>query len=231
MQFNDLFFCDLCAFAPLRLCGEIFNMTQNTIDTVVFDLGNVLISFNPRWLYRKLLPDEAAIDRFFAETAFDAWNAQMDGGLSFAEGIAAQSARFPHYRPLFEAFFERWQETIGGAIPESLAVFQALRQAGLRTYALSNFSAETYPQATRRFPFLNDFDGSVISGQEGVSKPDPAIYALLCQRYSIAPERAVFIDDKLENVETARQLGMHGIHFTDPQTLPPALRALGLRFD
>lgn len=203
-------------------------MPQNTIDTVVFDLGNVLISFNPRWLYRKLLPDEAAIDRFFAETAFDAWNAQMDSGLSFAEGIAAQSARFPHYRPLFEAFFERWHEVIGGAIPESLAVFQALRQAGIRTYALSNFSAETYPLATRRFPFLLDFDGSVISGHERISKPDPAIYELLCNRYSIAPERAVFIDDKRENVEAARRHGMQGVHFTDPLALGPALRALGL---
>ena len=203
-------------------------MSQSAIDTVVFDLGNVLISFNPRWLYRKLLPDEAAIDRFFAETAFDAWNAQMDKGLSFAEGIAAQSARFPHYRPLFEAFFERWNEAIGGAIPESLAVFQALRQAGIRTYALSNFSAETYPLAIRRFPFLLDFDGSVISGQERVSKPAPAIYELLCNRYSIAPERAVFIDDKLENVEAARRQGMQGIHFVDPSVLPLALRALGL---
>ena len=203
-------------------------MPRNPIDSVVFDLGNVLISFNPRWLYRKLLPDEAAIYRFFAETGFDAWNAQMDGGLSFAEGIAAQSARFPQYRPLFEAFFERWPETIGGAIPESLSVFQALRQAGIRTYALSNFSAETYPLATRRFPFLRDFDGSVISGHERVSKPDPTIYKLLCERYAITPERTVFIDDKRENIETARQLGMQGIHFTEPQALHPALRALGL---
>ena len=77
-------------------------MSQTAIDTVVFDLGNVLFSFNPRWLYRKLLPDEAGIDRFFSETGFDAWNARMDAGLSFAEGIAAQSARFPQYRPLFE---------------------------------------------------------------------------------------------------------------------------------
>ena len=203
-------------------------MPRSAIDSVVFDLGNVLISFNPRWLYRKLLPDEASIDRFFAETNFDAWNAQLDAGLSFAEGIAAQGTRFPHYRPLFEAFFERWPEVIGGIIPESLALLQTLRREGIHTYALSNFSRETYPLATRRFPFLNGFDGSVISGYEGLCKPDPAIYSLLLERYAIAPKRAVFIDDKLENVETARQLGMHGIHFTDPQALQPALRALGL---
>ena len=203
-------------------------MRQTAIDTVVFDLGNVLFSFNPRWLYRKLLPDEAGIDRFFSETGFDAWNARMDAGLSFAEGIAAQSARFPQYRPLFAAFFERWSEAVGSAIPESLELLQTLRKNGIRTYALTNFSSENYPLVARRFPFLNDFDGSIISGHEGVCKPDPAIYALLLERYSITPERAVFIDDKLENIEAARRLGMHGIHFTDPQALPPALRALGL---
>ena len=203
-------------------------MSQTAIDTVVFDLGNVLFSFNPRWLYRKLLPDEASIDRFFSETGFDAWNARMDAGLSFAEGIAAQSARFPQYRSLFEAFFERWSEAVGDVIPESLELLQTLRKNGIRTYALTNFSSENYPLASQRFPFINDFDGSIVSGHEGVCKPDPAIYALLFERYSITPERAVFIDDKPENVEAARRLGMHGIHFTDPQALPSALRALGL---
>ena len=203
-------------------------MSQRAIDTVVFDLGNVLISFNPRWLYRKLLPDEASSDRFFSETGFDAWNARMDAGLSFAEGIAAQSARFPQYRSLFEAFFERWSEAVGDVIPESLELLQTLRKNGIRTYALTNFSSENYPLASQRFPFINDFDGSIVSGHEGVCKPDPAIYALLFERYSITPERAVFIDDKPENVEAARRLGMHGIHFTDPQALPSALRALGL---
>ena len=203
-------------------------MSQRAIDTVVFDLGNVLISFNPRWLYRKLLPDEASIDRFFSETGFDAWNARMDAGLSFAEGIAAQSARFPQYRSLFEAFFERWSEAVGSVIPESLELLQTLRKNSIRTYALTNFSSENYPLVARRFPFINDFDGSIVSGHEGVCKPDPAIYALLFERYSITPERAVFIDDKPENVEAARRLGMHGIHFTDPQALPSALRALGL---
>lgn len=152
----------------------------------------------------------------------------MDAGLSFAEGIAAQSARFPQYRSLFEAFFERWSEAVGDVIPESLELLQTLRKNGIRTYALTNFSSENYPLASQRFPFINDFDGSIVSGHEGVCKPDPAIYALLFERYSITPERAVFIDDKPENVEAARRLGMHGIHFTDPQALPSALRALGL---
>ena len=203
-------------------------MSAARVEAVVFDLGNVLIPFNPRWLFRKLLQDEASIDRFFAETDFDAWNTAMDAGRRFADGVAAHSRRFPHYRSLFEAFFERWHETIGEPIAESVEVLQALQKGGIRTYALTNFSAETYPLAVARFPFLADFDGAVVSGSEGVVKPDSAIYQRLVQRYSIDPARAVFIDDKLENVEAARRLGFNGIHFSDPALVRPALRALGL---
>ena len=203
-------------------------MTATTIDAVVFDLGNVLIPFNPRWLFAKLLPDDDAIDRFFGETGFDAWNLEMDAGRRFADGIAEHSRRFPHYRALFEAFFARWHETVGEPIGESVALLQTLRENSVRTYALTNFSAETFPLALSRFPFLADFDGTVVSGDEGLVKPDPAIYRLLLERYAITPQRAVFIDDKRENVDAARALGLHGIHFTTPTVLRPALRALGL---
>ena len=203
-------------------------MTTTTIDSVIFDLGNVLIPFNPRWLFRKILPDEVSIDRFFEETGFDAWNLEMDAGRSFADGIAAHSQRFPHHRALFEAFFDRWPETTGEPFTESVDMLQTLRQNGIRTYALTNFSAETFPLAVARFPFLSDFDGAVVSGDEGVIKPDPAIYQLLMQRYSITPSCAVFIDDKLENVQAAQRLGLHGIHFVEPTATRIALRALGL---
>lgn len=203
-------------------------MHKPTIDTVIFDLGNVLIPFNPRWLFRKMLPNDVAIDQFFAETGFDAWNAEMDAGRPFADGIAAHSARYPHHRPLFEAFFERWHETVGEPISESVEVFRTLKHEGIRTYALTNFSAETFPLALARFPFLHDFDGTIVSGHEGLVKPDAAIYELLMTRYAVAPERAVFIDDKQENVEAARALGMAGIHFTDAALLRQQLREMGL---
>ena len=203
-------------------------MSQPTIAAVVFDLGNVLIPFNPRWLFGKLLPDEASIDRFIDETGFDAWNLEMDAGRTFADGIAAHSRRFPQYEALFAAFFERWQETVGVAIAESVDLLQTLRRHAVPTYALTNFSAETYPLAEARFPFLAAFSGTVVSGREGLVKPDPAIYRLLLERYALDAERTVFIDDKIENVDAARALGFHGIHFTDPALLRPALRALGL---
>ena len=203
-------------------------MSASNIDTVIFDLGNVLIPFNPRWLFRTMLPDEASIDAFVAETGFEAWNLQMDAGLSFAEGVAAHSRKYPHHRPLFEAFFARWHETVGEPITESIDIFRTLRQNGIRTYALTNFSAETYPLAVARFPFLNDFDGTVVSGIEGLVKPDPAIYQLLIDRHSIKPSCAVFIDDRLENVEAAKKIGLHAIHFVEAMALRPALRELGL---
>ena len=198
------------------------------VEAVVFDLGNVLIPFNPRWLFRKLLRDEASIDRFFAETDFDAWNTAMDAGRRFADGIAAHSRRFPHYRALFEAFFERWHETIGEPIAESVEMLRSLRQNGIRTFALTNFSVETYPLAVARFSFLSEFDGTVVSGEEGIVKPDPEIYERLLQRYSITAARAVFIDDRLENVEAARRLGLHGIHFVEPHAVRAELRGLRL---
>lgn len=203
-------------------------MTTSTIDAAIFDLGNVLIPFNPRWLFRKMLPDEASIERFFDETGFDAWNIEMDAGRRFADGIAAHSQRFPHYSALFAAFFERWHETVGEPITESIDILRSLQKQGIRTYALTNFSAETFPLAVARFPFLSDFDGTVVSGHEGLIKPDPAIYQLLLDRYSIAPSHAVFIDDKLENVEAACRLGLRGVHFTDPNSARIALRELGL---
>lgn len=203
-------------------------MSGARFDTVIFDLGNVLIPFNPRWLFRKMLPDDASIENFFAETGFEAWNLGMDAGRPFAEGIAAHSARFPHHRALFEAFYQRWHETVGEPIAESVDMLFSLRQSGIRTYALTNFSAETYPLAVARFPFLNDFDGTVVSGDEGVVKPDPEIYHRLLRRYSITAARAVFIDDRLENVEAARRLGLHGIHFVEPGAVRAELRALKL---
>ena len=203
-------------------------MSNALINAVIFDLGNVLIPFNPRWLFRKMLPDEASIEQFFAETGFEEWNLGMDAGRPFAEGIAAHSARFPHHRTLFEAFFHRWHETVGEPIAESVEMLRSLRENGVRTFALTNFSAETYPLAVARFPFLNDFDGTVVSGEEGVVKPDPGIYQRRLRRYSIPAERAVFIDDRLENVEAARRLGLHGIHFVEPQAVRAELRSLRL---
>jgi 2-haloacid dehalogenase len=202
---------------------------MTAIDTVVFDVGNVLIPWDPRWLLRKLLPDDDAVEHFLRESDFLAWNAQHDAGQTFADGIAQQARRFPQWRHLFQAFFDRWEETTGPPIAETLALSRALRAAGYRTLALTNFSAETWPRAVARFAFLGEFEGVVVSGHERLMKPDPAIYRLLCERHAVEPSRAVFIDDSLHNVDGARRIGMAALHYTSPAALLDALAALGVR--
>ena len=199
-----------------------------SIDTIVFDLGNVLIPWEPRWLFRKLIANEAEIERFLQEVDFNAWNAAHDAGQPFAQGIAQTGERFPQYRHLLQAYFDRWEESVGEPINESLQLLQELKAAGFRLLALTNFSTETFPIARRRYAFLQEFEGILVSGEEGLIKPDPAIYERLFARYRVDPAKAVFIDDSAANVLTAHELGMHAIHFTQPQGLRPALQAIGL---
>jgi 2-haloacid dehalogenase len=198
------------------------------INTIVFDLGNVLIPWDPRWLFRKLLPSDAAIERFFADVDFATWNQRHDAGQRFATGIDSMGRRFPHYRHLLQAFFDRWEETVAAPYPEPLALLHELKAAGFRLLALTNFSAETFPRARHLYGFLDEFEGIVVSGDEGLIKPDPAIYQLLCERYQVDPATAVFIDDSAANVATAAGMGMQTVHCTAPERLRPALRSLNL---
>jgi 2-haloacid dehalogenase len=196
---------------------------------VVFDLGGVLLDWDPRHLYRRLFAgDEAAMEDFLANVCTTQWNECQDAGRSFADGVAELMARHADKRELIEAFGYRFGEMIPGAIEGSVAILQALKRAGVRVYALSNWSAETFPPQRRRFPFLDAFDGIVVSGHEGVIKPNPRIFAILLERYGIAPEEAVFIDDNPRNAEAATALGLHGIHFRSPEQLQAELAALGL---
>lgn len=216
---------------PCELKSETdrnMNVRAARINTVIFDIGNVLIPWEPRWLFQKLLPDDATIERFMSETDFLAWNLAHDAGQPFAQGIANHSQAFPHYRHLFEAFFERWEETIGAPIAGTVAFARELRAARYRTLALTNFSAETFPRALRLHPHLDEFEGILVSGREGLVKPDPAIYRRLCERYRVEPARSVFIDDSLPNVEGARSIGMQAVQFTSVAQLRSELKDLGV---
>ena len=202
---------------------------MSSIDTVVFDIGNVLIPWDPRWLYRKLLPDDEAIERFLREVDFQAWNLRHDACQPFALGIAEHGARFPHYRPLLQAYFDRFEESMGSAIAGTLSLVRQLRASGYRTLALTNFSAETFRRTLARYPFLNEFEGIVVSGEEHLVKPDPEIYRRLCSRYGVEPARSVFIDDSAPNVAGAQNIGMHALRFSTPEKLRIDLATLGVR--
>ena len=195
---------------------------------VVFDLGGVLIDWNPRYLYRKLFDDEAAMEAFLADVVSPEWNGQQDSGRTWAEAVEVLSREHPEQRDLIAAYWHRWQETLGDAIAPTVAILEELRESGVRLYALSNWSAETFPVARPRYPFLDWFDGIVISGEEKVAKPDPVIFRHLLDRYGLDPATTVFIDDSEANVRAAAAEGIVALQFVDAATLRGDLRRLRL---
>ena len=200
-------------------------MVPSSPTTVVFDLGGVLIDWNPRHLYRKLFGgDDAAMEDFLATVCTQDWNERQDAGRSLAEAVEILCVDHPDKRALIEAWGLRFNEMMAGPIHGTLEILAALRDRAVPLYALSNWSAETYPVAERRFDFLGWFRGVLISGREGVKKPDPRIFRLLLERYAIAPETAIYVDDSPGNVAAAAALGLHAIHFTGAVDGPPALR-------
>ena len=197
------------------------------IDTVVFDIGNVLIAWNPEWLYQKLIPDVDQRQWFLEHICTMAWHTRQDAGRSVADGVRELSARYPQYQSLIAAFYLRWDEMIGTQpITGSVSLLEQVKAQGYRVYALSNFSAEMFPGTAHKFHCLSLFDGIVLSGAEKVVKPDPAIYRILFERYQITPQRSIFIDDNADNIAVAQRLGMHAIHFHSPQQTAQALRDL-----
>jgi 2-haloacid dehalogenase len=196
---------------------------------VVFDLGGVLIDWDPRHLYRKLFGgDDVAMENFLATVCTHEWHRHHDAGRSFAEGARLLKLLHPDKAELIDAFGARADEMIAGPIVGTLAVLQELHHRGTPLYALSNWPAESFPLARRRFDFLGLFCGILISGEEGVSKPDRRIYELLIERCAIDPESAIYIDDSPANVAAARPFGSHTIRFTDPPALRADLTELGL---
>ncbi len=188
--------------------------------TVIFDVGGVLIHWDIRLVYRGILPDEAAIDAFLAETGWHAWNLKLDRGGRWDEAVEALSARFPHYRALIEAAHHQWHDSVPGAIDGTVEILDALHGAGTPLYAITNFSVEKWRETQDRFPFLKArFRDVVVSGEERRIKPDPAIYRLCLERNDLAAGDCIFVDDSPRNIAAASALGIDGIVFTDPDTL------------
>ena len=186
---------------------------------VVFDLGGVVIDWDPRHLYRKLLADEAAVEEFLATVCTPEWNAELDRGRPFAEGVAELVERHPEHAAAIAAYHERWPEMLAGDVPGTVEVLADLRAAGVPLYALTNWAAETFAITRGRFEFLEWFDGLLVSGEERVTKPDPAIFQLLLDRFGLDPTATVFVDDSEANVAAARRLGFDAIGFTGHEEL------------
>lgn len=198
------------------------------IDTILFDLGGVLIHWDPRMLYRKLISGEAEVERFLTEVCNHEWNSQMDAGKPFADAVAELALLHPRHEPLIRAYAERWEETLGGAIEETVTVLGELRDRGYPLFALTNWSAETFPIARRRFAFLDWFQDIVVSGEVKLAKPDPAIFDLVRTRCGLDPATTLFIDDSTANLHAAAGLGFETHHFRHPAVLRENLVSAGL---
>jgi 2-haloacid dehalogenase len=198
------------------------------IDTVVFDIGNVLLDWNPRYLYRKLFADEERMEWFLANICTPAWNLEQDRGRSFAAAVTELAASHPGWEAEIRAFDERWPETLAGEIAGSVELLARLKHNGVALYAITNFSREKFAETFERFTFLGDFKGIVVSGQEGLLKPDAAIYRLFLERYGLEAARCLFVDDSARNAEGARQIGMQAVHFVGAADLERHLARHGL---
>ena len=195
------------------------------LDTVVFDLGNVLIDWDPRHLYRQVFDDEARVEQFLQDVCTNEWIRQSDAGKPMAECLADLIEEHPHEEKYIMMFQARWHDMMREGIPGTMRLLDQLKAQGTPLYVLSNWSSETWPRAVAQFSFLDLFDGLVVSGLESVAKPDPEIYRRL-ESHGVVLEQAVFIDDRPDNIRAANDLGMTGILYTDPESLATRLSEL-----
>jgi HAD superfamily hydrolase (TIGR01509 family) len=199
-----------------------------TASTVVFDVGNVLLRWDPKLVYRELIPEAERLDWFMRNVCTGAWNIEQDRGRSWEEGVALLVSRHPEWEREIRAYDERWHESVPGVIEDSVAVLAELKARGEKVYAITNFSREKWAECLIRFPFLQSFDGVIVSAHELLIKPDPAIYRVLFDRYDLVPGDCVFIDDSEKNIAAANELGMKTVHFVEPIDLRAALRGHGI---
>ncbi len=199
------------------------------ITTIIFDLGGVLIDWDPRKVYRTIFKTEVEIDDFFDRVCTMDWNERQDAGRALEEATEELVAEHPQWEKEIRAYYGRWEEMLVGPLHETVEILHRLKESGrFKLYALTNWSAETFPVALRKYDFLHWFDGKVVSGEEKMRKPAPEFYRLLLDRYNVRPEDTLFIDDNLRNVEAARAMGIQTIHFQSAKDLERQLAAFGI---
>jgi 2-haloacid dehalogenase len=203
-------------------------VAERAVSAVVFDIGGVLLEWDPRHVYRDVFEDEAEMEHFLADVCSREWHEGNDSGVRYAESCAGLAARFPQYASEIHMWGERTEDMIVGTIEGTVEILAELQAAGVPCYGLTNMEAETYPVRYERYGFLRALDGTVVSAQEGVIKPDPEIFRRLFDRFGLVPETTVFVDDAAPNISTARALGMSTVPFTSPEQLRTELVALGL---
>jgi 2-haloacid dehalogenase len=194
---------------------------MNQIDTIIFDLGGVLIDWNPEYVFLDAFDgDREKMTWFFENICTSDWNENQDAGYPLAQATKDLVKKFPEHESYIQMFYGEWEKMLGGAIDDTVKILDSLiKSENYKVVALTNWSNETFPIALKRFDFLHWFEGIVVSGDEQTRKPFKDIYNITLNRFNIIPERAVFIDDNLRNIEAANALGIHGIHFKNPEEL------------
>jgi len=195
---------------------------------VLWDVGNVIVRWDPRTLYTKIFPDPHERDRFLGEVCTMAWHGEHDRGRTFDEGVAHLTAQHPHHAEPIAAWRDRWWEMFSGAIEETEAVIEELHEAGVPQYGLTNMSIETWPGTQAMSPVFARLRDVVVSAEEGLIKPDPAIFEVALERAGLDPHELLFVDDSAQNIEAAHGMGFAVHHFTDPAALRPAIVNFGL---
>jgi 2-haloacid dehalogenase len=212
-----------------NIAGNSTFMESNPKSTIIFDLGAVLIDWNPHYLYSRLFDNEAEMLHFLENVCTSEWNEEQDAGRTIQEATDYLLAKHPTYETHIRAFYGRWAEMLGGPIEGTVEIFRELKARNEhKFYALTNWSAETFPIALERYDFLGWFDGIVVSGTEKDRKPNHSFYHTLLKRYSIQPNESLFIDDNIHNIKAAEQLGIASIHFTSPEELRARLERMGV---
>jgi 2-haloacid dehalogenase len=192
---------------------------MRTIDAVVFDLGGVLIDWDPRYLYRSLFDDPDEMEAFLRDVCSPEWIDATDAGVPMADAVRELAEAHPDDAERILAYHTRWSETLGDAIAGTVRLLEELDATGVRLYALSNWSTETFPIAEERFSFLRSFDGILLSGEARSSKPSPEIFEAFLTRFGLAADACVFVDDNPRNVEAAAALGFDAIRFAKAEEL------------
>ncbi len=196
------------------------------ITAIIFDLGGVLIDWNPEHLYRKIFKDESDMQHFLEKVCTPEWNEEQDAGRTLKEATDTLVKEYPEYEENIRVYYDRWQEMLAGTIEGTVDIFKKLKGSKkFKLYALTNWSAETFPIALEKYKFLEWFNGVVVSGTEKKRKPFPEFFHILLDRYNLKAEEAIFIDDNIRNVDAAKRVGIDAIHFITPQQLSEELLA------
>jgi 2-haloacid dehalogenase len=198
------------------------------IRNIVFDLGGVLVDWNPEYLFKDVFSDKSELDHFLENICTPDWNEKQDAGRSLSEAIRTLQERHPKYRDEIRLYYDEWTTMLGGPIEQNVALLKPLKM-NYRIFGLTNWSAETFPIAYDLYPFFGEFEGIVVSGKERLAKPDEQIYLLLLERYGLSAAECLFIDDNARNTRAATALGFHTLHLKDDVCLEEKLIQLGIR--